>query len=288
MVERLRPLTRATVADMAAIHADRVSIPARELVEILAARLPELRAAHPSLSSDAVVRDALDRFLAWDGVMDGAALAPTIYSAFRERLLRDLMEPILGPLAAEAFAGTPRGAVGHMARLRALLTAMIRRDDRTLLPAGGAWPAALARAFAGAVGELRAELGDDVASWRWARVHTTRPEHPLAAAFPAAAARLNPPAVAMGGDGDTVQAASFIAAAGYGLTSTSVARYVFDLGDWERSAWIVPLGASGHPGSPHYADQAPAWAECRLLPMRYGWAGIARDAESRQTLEPAG
>ena len=85
-----------------------------------------------------------------------------------------------------------------------------------------------------------------------------------------------------------MQAASFIAAAGYGLTSTSVARYVFDLGDWEQSAWIVPLGASGHPGSPHYADQAPAWAECRLLPMRYGWAGIARDAESRQTLEPAG
>lgn len=288
VVERLRPLTRATVADMAAIHGDRVSIPARELIEILTARLPELRAADPSLSSDVVVRDALDRFLAWDGVMDGAVVAPTIYSAFRERLLHDLMEPILGPLAAEAFAGTPRGAVGHMARLRSLLTAMIRRDDRTLLPDGGAWPAALARAFAGAVGELRAELGGDVASWRWARVHTTRPEHPLAAAFPAAAARLNPPAVAIGGDGDTVQAASFIAAAGYGLTSTSVARYVFDLGDWEQSAWVVPLGASGHPGSPHYADQAPAWAECRLLPMRYGWAGIARDAESRQTLEPAG
>jgi penicillin amidase len=119
-------------------------------------------------------------------------------------------------------------------------------------------------------------------------VHITRPEHPLSAAFPAAAARLNPPAVAMGGDGDTVQAASFIASAGYGLTSTSVARYVFDLGDWEQSAWIVPLGASGHPGSPHYADQARDWASCRLLPMRYDWAGIARDAESRQTLEPAG
>jgi len=288
VVDRLRPLTRATVADMAAIHADRVSIPARELVEIFTAQLPAIRTANSALTSDAVLREALDRFLAWDGVMEGTAVPPTIYSAFRERLLRDLMEPILGPLSAEAFAGTPRGAVGHMARLRALLTSMIRRDDRALLPAGGAWPAALARAFAGAMGDLRAQLGDDVASWRWGRVHTTRPEHPLSPAFPAAAARLDPPAVAVGGDGDTVQAASFIASAGYGLTSTSVARYVFDLGDWERSAWIVPLGASGHPGSPHYADQAEAWAECRLLPMRYGWAGIARDAESRQTLEPAG
>jgi penicillin amidase len=138
------------------------------------------------------------------------------------------------------------------------------------------------------VSELGATLGDHVASWRWARVHTTRPEHPLAAAFPSAAARLNPPAVAMGGDGDTVQAASFIASAGYGLTSTSVARYVFDLGDWERSAWIVPLGASGHPGSAHYADQTRDWASCRLLPMRYDWTGIAKNAESQQTLEPAG
>ena len=132
VVERLRPLTRATVADMTAVHADRVSIPARELVEILTARLPELRAANPALASDAAVRTALDQLLAWDGVMDGTAVAPTIYSAFRERLLRELMEPILGPLAAEAFAGTPRGAVGHMARLRALLTPMIRRDDRGL------------------------------------------------------------------------------------------------------------------------------------------------------------
>ena len=71
------------------------------------------------------------------------------------------------------------------------------------------------------------------------------------------------------------------------MTSTSVARYCFDLADWERSGWVVPLGASGHPGSPHYADQAGAWAEVRLLPMRYEWERITRDAESHQELRPA-
>jgi penicillin amidase len=101
------------------------------------------------------------------------------------------------------------------------------------------------------------------------------------------ASLLDPPSVSMGGDSDTVQAASFVAGAGYGLTSTSVARYVFDLADWERSAWVVPLGASGHPGSPHYADQVRAWSECRLVPMRYSWTRIAADAESRQVLSPA-
>ena len=91
-----------------------------------------------------------------------------------------------------------------------------------------------------------------------------------------------------GGDGDTVQAADFLPAAGFELAVTSVARYVFDLGDWERSAWIVPLGASGHPGSTHYADQAADWAAVRLRPMRYGWTRVAAEAESHQRLEPAG
>ena len=98
---------------------------------------------------------------------------------------------------------------------------------------------------------------------------------------------LDPPAVAIGGDGETVQATSYIPAAGFALTSTAVARYVFDLADWNRSGWIVPLGASGHPGSPHYADQATEWASVRLLPMRYDWDAIRAEAKTHQTLEPA-
>ena len=93
--------------------------------------------------------------------------------------------------------------------------------------------------------------------------------------------------MALGGDGETVQAAAFTAGAGYAVTNTSVARYVFDLADWERSAWVVPLGASGDPLSPHYADQVEAWSEVRLLPMRYGWSRIRAEAETHQALERA-
>src|SRR5262249_44116620 len=75
-----------------------------------------------------------------------------------------------------------------------------------------------------------------------------RPRRVLPAASPTAGGLLDPPVVPAGGDGDTVQAADFVPTAGFELSLTSVARYVFDLGDWERSAWIVPLGVSGHPG----------------------------------------
>ncbi len=277
LAERLSRLERADVADMAAIHADRVSIPAREFVEILAAVEPP----------DEAARRALDILLGWDGVMERDAVAPTVYSAFRERLMRDLMAPILGPLAAEAFADTPRGGTTHMARLRARLTEWIRGDDRRLLGDGKDWTLVLGRALSGALTGLATGLGPDPAAWRWGRLHATRPRHTLAATFPELAPALDPPAFGVGGDGDTVQAAGFLPGAGYTVTLTSVARYVFDLGDWDRSAWVVPLGASGHPGSPHYADQAPVWAEARLLPMRYGWARIRAEAAGHQRLEPA-
>ena len=182
---------------------------------------------------------------------------------------------------------TPSAAVAHVARLRGRLAEWIREDDRTLLPAGDDWDSAMARALARTVATLRETLGPDPASWTWGRLHVARPRHPLSATFPEAATLLDPPASPAGGDGDTVQAADFVPAAGFELTLTSVARYVFDLGDWERSAWIVPLGASGHPGSPHYADQSADWAAVRLRPMRYDWDRVAAEAESHQRLEPA-
>src|SRR5262249_20858484 len=139
----------------------------------------------------------------------------------------------------------------------------------------------------GAVSELRALLGPDIDEWQWRRVHTTRPRHPLSTVFPEAAAILDPPPVAVGGDGDTRQASTFVPGAGYGGTARPGARYAFDSGDWNASAWIVPSGASGHPGSPHYADQVQDWGDVRLRPMRYDWSRIRAEAESHQRLEPA-
>jgi penicillin amidase len=90
-----------------------------------------------------------------------------------------------------------------------------------------------------------------------------------------------PPSVPLGGDGDTVLCGA--TAPGFGLRATtlSVARYVFDLADWERSGWVVPHGVSGDPASPHFADQLLAWAETRLCPMRYDWRGIEAAARAR-------
>jgi penicillin amidase len=213
-------------------------------------------------------------------------VAATIYAVCRDELMRLVMQPLLGSMADEALRGGLYGTLMPLGQLRERLLSMLQADDRTLLPAGATWASLLAQALTQTVVWLRQALGGDPQHWQWARLHRTTPRHPLAAEFPDLAAELNPPSVAVGGDGDTVQAASISAAGGYTVGGTAVTRVVFDLSDWQRSAWVVPLGASGHPGSPHYADQSATWAAVQLYPMLYDWEQIRAAAETQQHLEP--
>ena len=146
----------------------------------------------------------------------------------------------------------------------------------------------MSQALAEGVAHLRARLGDDIESWQWAKVHFTKPEHTLSPSFPALASHLDPPSVAIGGDGDTPQQGGYSPSNPFVVTATSVTRYVFAVGDWDNSGWVIPLGASGHPGSLHYADQASTWASVKLIPMLFHWNRIAREAESHQMLHPGG
>jgi penicillin G amidase len=274
--DRLHLLSQAQGQDMAAIHADRVSIPGRAFAAML-------KHVAPADTFSAQVQALLQ---AWDGSMAPESVAATVYAVCREHLIRAVMEPLLGPLAGEALGGGLYGGLMAMSQLRARLSHMMEADDRTLLPAEVDWTSLLTTVLARAVSWLRQALGDDLQTWQWGRLHRTTPRHPLAVVFPEFAELLNPPAVAVGGDGDTVQAAAFNATIGYTVSSTSVARYIFDLADWQQSAWVVPLGSSGHAGSPHYADQASTWHRVQLYPMLYDWSQISAEAEARQRLEP--
>jgi penicillin amidase len=273
--ERLRSLSQAAVEDMVALQADRVSIPARAFVAMAAGATP----------ADAASAAAQAYWREWDGVMGPDSVAATLYAVCREEVVRAVVEPLLGPLARQALGGGPYGVLMPLSQLRARLLTMMLADDRRLLPTGTDWPALLSHALARTVTWLGERLGDEMAQWHWGRLHRTAIQHPLAAAFPEVAGLCNPPSVALGGDGDTVQAASLTPA--YTVGSTAVARLVFDLSDWRRSAWIVPLGASGHPGSPHYADQTGLWSAGQLAPLLYDWHEIGAAAATRQRFVPA-
>ena len=277
----LLALEKPTAADMAKVHAERISLPAQAWVESLQTYRAEL------VLADALTAQALDKLLSWSGQMDADAVEPTIYSAARDALLYRLFHYYLdGELAAQAWQPANRGAGVFLGRVKELLLSHLPMADSPLLPPGETWPALLSAALAEGVAALREKLGEDLTQWRWERLHQARPRHTLSAAFPDLAGLLDPPPIPMAGDGDTPWAGAYAPAELATVGGLSVARYAFDLADWENCRWAIPLGASGHPASPHYADQSATWRQAQMIPMAYDWAGIIANSPGQQRLEP--
>ncbi len=238
-----------SVAGAAGIHADTLSAPARLFQERLAG-LSELSAPATALR---------DELLGWDARMDAGCRAAAAYIALRLALTRHLAAASgLGALAGQEWL-SPAPGVAPLAQLWWCLPRLLRDNDARLLR-GGTWPQALAAALE--------QVAAVPAEPTWGERHRPRFAHPLSAQFPWAAALLDPPAQPLAGDGDTVQANGLVAPLGPAAAYGALARYAFDVGEWENSRWVVFLGASGHPASPHYADQHADWAACRMRPMR--------------------
>ena len=271
------PEGTATPAHMASIHADRESIPGRVLVS----RLAQIDVRHPDL------HPARDILLGWDCRMDRASTGAALYAAMRPTLLRAVVGAALGSASTQASAP-------HLASLTAHAVSAMADADDSCLESGETWQSLIESALRAAVIELRRRLGDDMDNWTWGALHGTRPRHPLTRVFPGCAELLDPPALATHGDADTPLAGAYAIPyhARHGLdgdftaTTLSVNRYIHDPSDWGNSRWIVPLGASGHPGSPHYADQARLWADVDSIPQLWDWDDIVAAAQTRQTLTP--
>ncbi len=269
----------ADIIDMAKVHADRLSIPA----QILTAHLSAVEPGRPD------VAQAVQILKVWDCRMERTSAGAAIYGATRACLFPRVLQIVLGDMAGDALnatTGIGRGAATHSGQIYASAIAAMAANDVGFLPEGETWPGLIESALSLAVTELKARLGDDMASWQWGDVHHTRPQHPLSRAFPDEAQWLNPPEIATHGDGDTPQAGAYSIADRFVSGLMSVNRYIHDPADWRRSRWIVPLGASGHPGSPHYADQARFWSDVESIPQLWDWDDIVQAGETAQKLTP--
>lgn len=280
------PPAGATLDDMAGIHAERLSLPGRAFVARLLDVLDDEGDTLPE-----PLASALASLRAWDGRMDRDAVAPSVYHATRRSLLRRLVEHAFGEAVELVWSGTPgadtmaRQVAQEMNLALAGSTPQDRARNDDVLPEGTSWEELLRDAFRAGLADLTRQLGDHPADWAWGRLHTTRPRHPLSETFPTWAEHLDPPGHAVHGDMDTPLAGSF-GLSSFTVTGLSVNRYLFEPADWTTGRWIVPGGSSGHPGSPHYADQAPLHADVDYIPAMWDFEQIGAQAETHQRLEP--
>ena len=277
VTEGVLALDRADVADMSKIHSQRVSIPAEAYLKLLQRVEPK----------DEISARAKELLSAWSGSMDATRAEPAIYSLWRDSLLKEVLEHNLGPeLAEQAWHPADRALGTFGNRLKARMVTMISQDDRSLLPPGEDWPSLMASALGRAAAVLGERLGADPERWLWERIHRAKPKHTLSPVYPDLSDLLDPPEIPTSGDGDTPLQGGYSPADPATVTSLSVARYAYDLADWDRSLWAVPLGGSGHPGSKHYHDQSETWRQVQMVPMLYSWDRIAAESQVQQRLEP--
>ncbi|HLE81287.1 MAG TPA: penicillin acylase family protein, partial [Dehalococcoidia bacterium] len=161
--------------DFRAMHMDVLSLPALELKKLL----KRVRLGSPQ------AQRALETLMQWDGRVTAESRGAAVYEAFRLRLLRNLLSPLLGSRTDDYFemqlhplASTSvyqfRGASFFLERLRQLMDG--RRGPGTPLQDPGE---VLARSLEEATADLRRRLGGDESRWSWGHLHRVAFRHVL-------------------------------------------------------------------------------------------------------------
>ncbi|WP_208509996.1 penicillin acylase family protein [Variovorax paradoxus] len=257
----------ADVAGMEAVHRDTLSLPAREICARLA----------PLTLADAPSRALRDRLVAWDARLEADSREADAYVSLRMALARAVARRSgLAALDVSRQRTVPPGlAIDY--QLGWCVPQLLRADDRALL-GGASWDEVLAEALA-EVARL------PVAAW--GERHRLELRHPLAPVFPAEPLVAQRDMGAIGGDNETVFTTGYLPHLGPHAHYASLARYVFDVGQWEACRWIVFHGAAGDPRDAHYADQSDTWRRAETVPMHYDWRTVAAEASSHTRLTPA-
>ncbi|HEY6937677.1 MAG TPA: penicillin acylase family protein, partial [Terriglobales bacterium] len=257
---------KITPDDMERLQADVTSLPARQLLRLLPAAVPDSGDADAQL---------LRR---WNAVVDRNSGAAALYELWQG----ELEEQMLHRLAPE---NSWQALHGHVP-LTVILSHLENPDAATF----GVNPVAgrnelLRDTLHVAAGHLKALQGPDPTAWSWGRLHTVTFHHVLEL-LPGGKSLFDLGPLPRPGDSFTVNAAYYTGRSFEQLSGPSY-REIIDVGNWDNSLVVNVPGESGQPGSTHYSDLLPLWDQAQYFPMLYSRGAVEKQAQDRLTLEPA-
>ena len=261
------------VAATMALQADVLAVPWRDLRRFVvdsAAGTSEARLAI------ALLRD-------WDGVAGPRSAAAAVYELFVSELAAILARERAPHGWRSALGGGVGPAIPRTSLGAVTLSRLVSR-----LQGGPDASAAIAEALSSAMRTLREVAGHNPRHWAWGEVRPLRLLHPLGVQRPLDR-MLNVGPVALGGDANTVSQAGVRPLAP--LSNPAVIanhRTVIDLGDVERSRFVLAGGQSGNPLSPHYDDLFALWRRGEGVPIAWSPAAVSAASVDVLLLKPAG
>jgi penicillin amidase len=152
--------------------------------------------------------------------------------------------------------------------------------------------AILVQALTDARDELTMVMAKSPTRWRWGKLHQlTLKNQTFGSSGIAPLEKLfNRGPYELGGGSDAVNATGWEAnkegLPSYQVSTVPSMRMVVDLANLDQSRWINLTGASGHPTSPNYNDQAPLWVAGRTIQWPFTQRAIHEVAHSTLTLAP--
>jgi penicillin amidase len=270
ITELIESETALSLEDVARMQLDVVSAQPRALAPLLFDRVEPVD--HRSAAALAMLR-------AWDGGMRAGSAEAVLYQRYYAEAARALFRDELGDSGWNQY----RGETAALARA---MDGIARRGggawcDDVDLPDEQSCGQTLGGALARAVDALSREQGSHMPAWRWDASNVVRfPHAPMDAVGllrPLFSRALQRP-----GDPFTVNPSMRI------RDQTLVASYrqIIDVGDWDNSRFVMPMGQSGHPISAHYADLLRLWNDGEYVPMTFSEPAVRAAAWSVLTLRP--
>lgn len=272
ITDRILAAAPMTFAEMQSIQADVHSLPGERIAPILTAAARK----HPELLS-ARAAAALEFVEKWDYKTAVDSIGSSIFHKWLKHVVRNIFNDDFPPEIA-----------GELGRTELVFPILLREkplpldwyDDKKT-DAAETKEMILARSLDGAVDELTKQFGEDMAEWKWGRLHKLTLGHELGGRF-----NIGP--FEVDGAVDTVDNAGFGLMGGdFNFGGGPSLRMTVELTPGAvRGENVIPGGQQSKIGAPHYSDQMTLWLENKAHPMLFTPEEIEKAVESRLTLKP--
>ncbi|OYT69845.1 MAG: hypothetical protein CFK52_12865 [Chloracidobacterium sp. CP2_5A] len=269
---------KISVADCLRIQGDITALGALGFVR----QVLSIADADPKATADAEWQATLRLLRDWNGELTPDSRAGVLALELAEVVREQLLAANFGPRLAENTLRARRNefpdwrlAIFGGPQLERLLAT---RPTRWLPKETPSYGALLRDCHRAARERLAARLGPDPERWTWGRRRPMSFPHPLAE-VPLFGRQFQIPTLPQMGGG------SFIAATPNVGVAVSM-RFVADLSQWDASRLGLPLGESGDPQSPHWADQLESWRACQPPAFPFSATAVERAAWTTLNLRP--
>ncbi len=212
-------------------------------------------------------KEAITILKNWKGSNELKDLAPTIYTKWIYFYLKNTFQDELGETSFKQFLKTHimKQSIAYQTRN----VTSVWWDNIATKNKKETRQEIISQSLKDAISSLNSQLGSDVNSWTWNRVHKVEYKHPLGSV---ALFRpfFNVGIFEIAGTNEVINNTMFdyTDSAEYVVKAGPSTRRIVDFSDVENSWSILPTGQSGNPMSQHYNDQAEMYATGKFRKMK--------------------